>query len=530
MKPNEQAPSSESASAPSGVADRPVLVCAATGYIGSHLVRPLERDGFRVRASARSPRKLQGVVSERTEVVQADAFDAPAVRASLEGIDTAFYLVHTLGAGADYAERDRRAADVFARAAREAGVRRIVFFGGLGQDAGRLSEHLASRHEVGRILASSGVPVVEFRASIVIGSGSTSFEMIRNLVEKLPAMTTPSWVRMPAQPIAIDDVVRYLMAAVTLPDDPSRRHRIYEIGGTDVVTYSELLRMYARRRGLKRLIIPVPVLSPGLSGWWLYLFTPKQATVGRQLAESLRHPTVVTDDSARRDFQHIVPVGAAESYDLAFEREEVEFERIRWADELADTPEGVPQNFEREGRYIDSRTIRVACPPEAAFDPIACIGGERGWYAFDTLWDIRGAVDVLLGGPGRRRGRRDQYALVTGDVLEWWRVERVDSPRLLRLKAEMVMPGRGWLQYELRADHSGTLVRQTALFDAKGVLGRVYWYAVLPFHHFVFNGTLRGIERECRELVEGPDTCPLPGAHERGVTERASARHETGER
>ena len=221
------------------------------------------------------------------------------MRAAVEGIDTAFYLVHTLGGGADYAERDRQAATIFAEAARDAGVRRIVFFGGLGGDAGKLSEHLASRHEVGRILASTGVPVVEFRASIVIGSGSTSFEMIRNLVEKLPAMTTPQWVRMPCQPIAIDDVVRYLVAAVELPDDPAQPHRIYEVGGADIVTYGDLLRLYGEHRGLKRLIIPVPVLSPGLSGWWLYLFTPKQATVGRQLAESLRHPTTVTSDAAR---------------------------------------------------------------------------------------------------------------------------------------------------------------------------------------------------------------------------------------
>jgi uncharacterized protein YbjT (DUF2867 family) len=497
-----------------------VLVCAANGYIGRHLVEPLERAGYLVRASARTPRKLRGIATPRTEVVRADAFEPADVGASLEGIHTAFYLVHTLDGGKDYAERDRRAATIFAEAARDAGIRRIVFFGGLGQDVGSLSEHLASRHEVGRILNSTGVEVVEFRASIVIGSGSTSFEMIRNLVEKLPAMTTPRWVRMPSQPIAIGDVARYLVAAVSVPRDSAHSHRIYEVGGSDIVTYGDLLRMYAERRGLRRLILPVPVLSPGLSGWWLYLFTPKQATVGRQLAESLRHPTVVTNDDAASDFPDITPVGVAEAYDTAFSDEEAAFERILWADELADTPEGVALNFEREGRYVDSRTIRVMCPPEAAFDPIACIGGERGWYAFDTLWDIRGAMDVLLGGPGRRRGRRDQYALVEGDVLEWWRVQKVVSPTLLRLEAEMVMPGRGWLQYELKADENGTLVRQTASFDAKGLLGRLYWYAVLPFHHFVFTGTLKGIERECRALVEGPNTCPLPGGHARGVAER----------
>ena len=326
------------------------------------------------------------------------------------------------------------------------------------------------------MLASTGVEVVEFRASIVVGSGSTSFEMIRNLVEKLPAMTTPRWVRMPCQPIAIHDVANYLVAAVGLAEDPDMPHRIYEVGGSDVVTYSDLLTMYARHRGLKRLIIPVPVLSPGLSGWWLYLFTPKQATVGRQLAESLRFPTVVTDDAAARDFPDIHPVGAECAFDRAFTEEEEAFSAIRWSEELADRPDGAPSSFEREGRYVDSRTLQVACPPEAAFDPVACIGGDNGWYAFDTLWDIRGFMDLLLGGPGRRRGRRDQYALMEGDVLEWWRVEQVEAPWLLRLKAEMVMPGEGWLQYELVPDGDGTLVRQTATFDPKGILGRLYWY------------------------------------------------------
>ncbi len=517
--PRSDAPAAQSGSADIG-ATRTILVTACTGYIGRSIVKPLESAGYHVRAAARSPERLRGIVTERTEVVSADAFDALAVRTALEEVDTAFYLVHTLGGGADYAERDRHAATIFAEAAREAGVRRIVFFGGLGGDPGKLSEHLASRHEVGRVLASTGVPVVEFRASIVIGSGSTSFEMIRNLVEKLPAMTTPRWVRMPCQPIAIDDVVRYLVAAVDLPDDASRPHRIYEVGGADIVTYGDLLRMYGERRGLTRLIIPVPVLSPGLSGWWLYLFTPKQATVGRQLAESLRHPTIVTSDAATRDFPAIRPIGASEAYDRAFAAEEAAFSAMRWNDELADRPADASPDFEREGRYVDSRTLKVACPPEAAFDPIACIGGENGWYAFDTLWDIRGFFDILLGGPGRRRGRRDQYALVEGDVLEWWRVEKVESPRLLRLEAEMVMPGRGWLQYELSPEADGTLVRQTATFDAKGVLGRLYWYAVLPFHHFVFTGTLKGIERECTELVSGPNTCPLPGEHARRAAER----------
>jgi uncharacterized protein YbjT (DUF2867 family) len=485
-------------------------------------VVPLSEAGYSVRVSARNTAGVTASVRKHAfELVEADALDPQAVAASLRGVDIAYYLVHTLGQGADYADRDRTAAEIFAKAAKESGVARIVYLGGLGHDTERLSEHLASRHEVGVTLAGQGSAVIEFRASIVLGSGSTSFEMIRNLTEKIPVMTTPRWVRMSAQPIGVHDVVAYLVAAasIELPDGPS--HRIYEIGGADVVSYGDLLRLYAESRQLKRLVIPVPVLSPGLSGWWLYLFTPREATVGRQLAESLRFPTVVTTQDAARDFPDIAPAGARDAMDRAFADENTAFSATRWSDELGTY--ATPVHLQREGRYIDSRLIATGCPPEAAFDPIACIGAERGWYAFDTLWDIRGFIDILLGGPGHRRGRRDQYALIEGDYLEWWRVERVIAPELLRLHAEMKVPGEGWLQYELTPVKDGTLVRQTAIFDAKGILGRLYWYAVLPLHHFVFNGTLEGIRRECSALVAGPNTCPLPGEWERSALAREAA-------
>ncbi len=495
---------------------RCVLVMGATGYIGKNTLGPLVAEGYRVRAAARNPARIPG--PENIERVAADVSDAASIRAALVDVQVAFYFVHTLGGGADYQTRDRDAARIFGEEAALAGVERIVYLGGLGEDRAELSEHLASRHEVGRLLAAGGVPVIEFRASIVIGSGSTSFEMIRNLVEKLPAMTTPRWVRMPAQPVGIDDVVAYLLASIELGLAPDESHRVYEIGGADITTYGGLLALHAELRDLKRLVIPVPVLSPGLSGWWLYLFTPREATVGRQLAESLRFPTVVTDDSAARDFPDIHPIGTREAVMRAFAAEDAVFDRTLWAEEFAG--DDSVQQFQRNGRYVDSRVIRAACPPEAAFDPVACIGGKEGWYAYDTLWDLRGFIDILLGGPGRRRGRRDQFALVEGDHLDWWRVERLVAPRLLRLVAEMKLPGRGWLQYELRPDGDETIIRQTAIYEPKGVLGRAYWYLVLPMHHFVFNGTLKGIDTRCRELVEGPNTCPLPDEYGRQLAKR----------
>lgn len=496
---------------------RRVLVMGASGYIGSHLLAPLVAADYHVVAAARTPAHIPPVPD--VERVAADVTDPSSLAVALRGVDTAYYLVHTLAEGPDYAERDRRAASTFATACKETGVRRIVYLGGLGRQTGHLSEHLSSRQEVGRLLAEeSGLPVVEFRASIVIGSGSISFEMIRNLCEKLPAMTTPRWVRQPTQPISTRDVAAYLVAAASLSLGVPE-HRVYEIGGSEVVTYGELLRLYSQRRGLARLIIPVPVLSPGLSGWWLYLFTPRQATVGRQLAESLRFPTTVDDDAAARDFPDIHPMGASDAIDAALAQEDADFAAIRWDDEFGLRAD--PIQLEREGRYVDSRLLRTTCPSVAAFDPIACIGGKNGWYAFDTLWDLRGFVDVLLGGPGRRRGRRDQFALVEGDHLDWWVVERLDPPCFLRLRAEMIMPGRGWLQYELRdAEDGGTWVRQTAILDAKGLLGRLYWYAIAPFHHFVFNGTLKGIAQRCQDLVDGPDSCPLPDEYGRALEER----------
>ena len=441
-----------------------ILVTGATGYVGGELLKTLLAGGYRVRCLARRPEALKAQHAAGAEVVAGDVLDPTSVRAAMEGVDSAYYLVHSMGSTGSFEEQDRAASQVFGDAAREAGVRRIVYLGGLGSANEELSAHLRSRQEVGKILRSSGVPVIEFRASIVIGSGSLSFEMIRALVERLPVMIAPRWVSVPAQPIAISDLLNYLIAALDLPPGTSR---IFEIGGADQVSYGGLMREYAQQRGLKRLVVSVPILTPRLSSLWLGLVTPLYVRVGRKLIDSIRHPTVVEDNSALTEF-NIRPCGFREA--------------IRRALCQGD-----------QGWLFDSRSIRVNTPPEKAFEAILRIGGKTGWYYANWLWHLRGAIDRMAGGVGLRRGRRDPNDLCAGDTLDFWRVEVIEPNRRLRLAAEMKLPGRAWLEFEVSGDARGSTIRQTATFDPLGLLGRAYWYSVYPFHQFVFGGMLRGI-------------------------------------
>ena len=466
-----------------------VLITGATGYVGGRLLHELESRPVRVRCLARRPEWLRARVRATTEVVSGDVLDATSLRAALAAVHTAYYLVHSMGAGAEFEARDREAASNFAHAAREAGVRRIVYLGALGRgDA--LSPHLRSRQEVGRLLRATGVPVIEFRAGIIIGSGSLSFEMIRALVERLPIMVTPRWVATPTQPIAIDDVLAYLVAAIDLP---AGRDAVYEIGAASPSTYGELMREYARQRGLRRLMIPVPVLTPRLSSLWLALVTPLYASIGRKLADGLRNPTVVHDTQALEDFA-VRPRGVREAITRALRYEDRELALTRWSDALAAAGEPRSWGGVRFGsRIVDSRTATSSAPPAAAFAAIRRIGGERGWYAADVLWRLRGLLDLLAGGVGVRRGRRDPEHLQVGDALDFWRVEEYEPDRRLRLAAEMKLPGRAWLEFEVVGEGTGSIVRQTALFDPVGLWGQIYWYALYPVHEFVFARMLRGI-------------------------------------
>jgi uncharacterized protein YbjT (DUF2867 family) len=467
-----------------------ILLTGASGYVGGRLLPLLESRGFAVRCLARRPEVLRAKVAPATEVVAGDVLDRTSLDAALEGIDTAFYLVHSMGSTGAFEVADKEAASNFADAAREAGVRRIVYLGGLARDDEALSAHLRSRQEVGAILRASGVPLIELRASIVIGAGSLSFEMIRSLVERLPVMITPKWVNMAAQPIAIDDLLDYLVASLTIPLPASR---IYEIGGAGQVSYAGLMRAYARQRNLRIRMIAVPLLTPHLSSLWLGLVTPLYARVGRKLIESIVHSSVVRDDAALHDFD-VRPIGVDEAIRRALAEEERELGATRWSDAFSSSGESPAWGGVQFGsRLVDSRTIRVEATPAAAFEPIARIGGETGWYAWNGLWRLRGFLDLLAGGVGTRRGRPSRDNLRVGDTVDFWRVEAIEPGRMLRLAAEMKLPGRAWLEFEVTEDGGGSTIRQTAMFDPVGIAGRAYWYALYPVHQLVFEGMLRGI-------------------------------------
>jgi uncharacterized protein YbjT (DUF2867 family) len=466
-----------------------ILVTGATGYVGGRLLAALEGRGLRVRCLARRPEFLRPRAAPGTEVVQGDVRDPESLREALLGVGTAYYLVHSMTNEDRFVEEDRRAAEIFAEVAREQKVQRVIYLGGLGADE-QLSPHLASRQEVGRILRQGGVPTVELRASVIIGSGSLSFEIIRALVERLPLMVTPRWTRVRTQPIAIEDVIEYLVSALDLEDSSSQ---VFEIGGADVVSYADLMNEYARQRGLRRWMVPVPVLTPRLSSLWLGLVTPVYARIGRHLIEGVHNETIVHDPSALEAFP-VRPRGMQSAIERALRLEDEEMARSRWCDPVsAGGSEKTSSGSPYRSRLIDSRAVQVPVPPEQAFRPIQRIGGPTGWYHANRLWQLRGLLDLVVGGVGMRRGRSHPEHLRVGDPIDFWRVAGFEPGHLLLLAAEMKLPGRAWLQFEVDGNERGSSIRQTAIFDAFGVVGRCYWYALYPLHSYVFRGMLNAI-------------------------------------
>lgn len=469
-----------------------VLVTGPTGYIGGRLVPRLLALGHDIRCIARNANRLKGRSWPGVTIVQGDLSDPAALPTALAGIDVAYYLVHSMAAGEVFPDRDRAMASAFAAAAAKAGVRRIVYLGGLGEPGRVQSEHLLSRQEVGRALAEGGVPVVEFRAAVIVGSGSASFEMIRHLTERLPVMITPTWVNTRCQPIGVRSVLEYLIEALDHPDADG----IYEIGGPDVLSYREMMLRYARLRGLRRLIIGFPVPRPELSSRWVDLMTPIPYRIAHPLVQSLQTEVVVRDARALAVFR-VRPTGYEESVRQALARMATDDVETTWASSLAsfsaDQPEADALGT-HEGLLLDRRRRRVGAEPARVFEAICALGGDEGWPAGNALWQLRGFMDRLVGGVGMRRGRRHPRELRVGDPLDFWRVEALEAPHLLRLRAEMKLPGEAWLQFEVLPDAHGARVEQTAFFEPRGVLGHAYWYAVLPLHRFVFPGLVDALK------------------------------------
>ncbi|WP_088281775.1 SDR family oxidoreductase [Kineosporia sp. A_224] len=485
---------------------RIALVTGATGYIGGRLVPELLAAGWRVRALARRPEALADRPwSDDIEVVRGDAGDLAGLRRAMDGVHVAYYLVHALGTGSRFESTDRRTAIVFGQAAREARIRRIVYLGGLYPEGEVLSRHLDSRKEVGEILLASGVPTTVLRAAVILGSGSASFEMLRYLTERLPVMITPRWVFNRIQPIAIRDVLRYLVGSATMPDDV---HRSFDIGGPDVLTYKDMMVRYAAVAGLpKRIIVPVNVLTPNLSSHWVGVVTPVPNSIARPLVESLVHEVVCKE----HDIAAYVPdpaeglVGFDRAVGLALTRIGEADVATRWASAstVGAPSDPMPSDPDWAGGslFVDERKSVVAASKASLWAVVEGIGGENGWYSWALAWQVRGVLDRVWGGPGLRRGRRSPFDLRVGDAVDWWRVEDVQDTRLLRLRAEMRLPGLAWLDLAVEEDEQGrTVFKQTAYFHPRGLLGQLYWWSVTPFHGVVFGGMQRNIARAAEEF------------------------------
>jgi uncharacterized protein YbjT (DUF2867 family) len=497
---------------------RLALVTGATGYVGGRLIPALLDAGFRVRVLARHPERLRDRLwVSRVEVVAGDAGDPRAMAGALDGVETAYYLLHSLSTDAGFEAEEGRVASVFASAAADASVARIVYLGGLVPTGAELSPHLRSRAQVGQILRASGVPTAELRAAVILGSGSVSFEMLRYLTERLPAMTTPKWVSTRIQPIAVRDVLRYLVAAADLPPEVNRS---FDIGGPEVMTYVQMMQRYAAVAGLRsRLIIPVPVLSPGLSSHWVGLVTPVPASIARPLVESLRHEVVCSE----HDIAHYIPdpadglIGFDDAVRRALARIKEAKVATRWSE--ASTP-GAPSDpwpgdpaWAGGSLYRQTQDITVDAPGESVWSVLDGIGGQHGWYSVPVAWWLRGLADRLLGGVGLRRGRRDPDRLSVGDAVDFWRVEERIPGELLRLRAEMKMPGWGWLEFRISAGAEGrTQMRQRAIFHPRSLAGHLYWWAVAPFQAVVFRAMARNIAVAARAEAASAHPSPSRGS------------------
>ena len=495
-----------------------VLVTGATGYVGGRLVPCLLDEGYTVRCFVRSADRLEAQPwSDEVEVAVGDALEAETVPPAMKDVDAVYYLIHSLGSGEDaFEERDRRAATNVRTAAEEAGVERIVYLGGMRPKGERQSKHLQSRIETGHVLREGSVPVTEFRAAQIVGSGSLSFELVRYLTERVPVMICPRWVRTPTQPIAIRNVLQYLVAAL---DQPRSAGEIVEIGGADVLTYAEMFKIYSAVRGLRRWVVNVPFLTPRLSSHWVGLVTPISNRIARPLIEGLDNEVVVDDPTkAQSLFSNIEPIAFEAAVRLALRHAQSGAIPTVWNSAVSSAPDAAPTTRLEltEGLYREERSRAVAASPAAVFSVLEQLGGRTGWLYGDALWRLRGWVDQLVGGVGFRRGRRDPETMRVGDAVDFWRVEAREANRLLRLRAEMQLPGRAWLQYEVHPhpqDAARTRVTQTVFFEPKGLTGTLYWSLVRRLHGPLFAGQLRALARRAERRGAPQDgSSAAPGA------------------
>lgn len=469
-----------------------ILVTGATGYVGGRLVPKLIGEGHTVRCMVRNVGRLTGRPWERdVEKYKADVLVDSDIQEAMEGVSHAFYLIHSLGGGAGFDKQDQEAASKFASAAAKAGVERIIYLGALAESGPELSEHLRSRQATGDALRGHGVAVTEFRAGVIVGSGSLSFEIIRYLCERVPVMICPRWVYTKTQPIGIREVIDYLAAAVKTPRSADR---IIEIGGSDVLTYGDMMTTYAEVRGLKRRMVPVPVLTPRLSSYWVNMVTPIPLRYARPLIEGLRNENRVKDKSAAALFPQIKPVSYRLSVERALQRLKASHIETTWSDALRESdPATQPVILaSQEGMIIERRQKHIMANTETVFKEFCSLGGEKGWLYFDWAWRLRGTFDRMIGGVGLRRGRRHPEDLRPGDALDFWRVEAMDNKHLLRLRAEMKVPGKAWLEFKVegRENNQSTLI-QTAYFAPKGLTGSLYWYLLYPIHGLIFSGLIQ---------------------------------------
>lgn len=476
-----------------------ILVTGATGYIGGRLIPRLIEKGYNVTCLVRDKSRVSGRWP-KAKIVEGDIHKFDSIDETLKNIDIAYYLIHSMSAGEhDFEKMDEKAAENFSLKAKAAGVKRIIYLGGLGSDKEQLSPHLRSRQTTGEKLRCSGISVTEFRGGMIVGSGSLSFEMVRYLTERVPIMICPKWVSTKTQPIAIRDVLRYLIESIETPES---ENKILEIGSPDILTYADLMKIYAEIRGLKRYMIYVPLLTPRLSSYWVDLVTPLPSNIARPLIEGLKNELICQNHEARKLF-NFQPITYKEAVTLALQREKKGDIETIWSGALSSINSSNVINLDllhREGMIIEKRERVIDASADKVFEVVSKLGGKNGWYA-NWLWQARGILDRIFGGVGMRRGRRDAEKLMVGDPLDFWRVEAVETNKLIRLRAEMKLPGKAWLQFSFRQIESDkSILTQIAFFEPKGLFGIIYWYSIYFVHKVIFSGMIDDIKAKAKLL------------------------------